>query len=227
MGSNLKTGKVKSCGCLQNEFEDLSGQKFGKLEVVKFYEKRKRKTGTGYRIYWLCKCDCGEYTVTESDSLKNGKSKSCGCSRVESITKHGMRFTRLYNIWHGIKDRCLCENATGYKDYGGRGIKVCDEWLDFIPFSEWALENGYNDELTIDRIDVDGNYEPSNCRWADTKTQANNRRNNVIVEYKDKKYTMAELSEKTNIPYRILSRRIEKYETVEEAIDTYYCNENI
>ena len=115
--------------------------------------------------------------------------------------KYGMKNTRLYNVWGGMKNRCRNKNSSDYVDYGGRGISYCKEWEDFIPFYNWAIENGYEEGLSIDRVDNNGNYEPSNCRWATTKQQANNRRTNVITEYKGQKFTLKELSEKLDISY--------------------------
>ena len=218
-GSGLKSGKIKSCGCLNEEFEDLTGKRFGKLFVKSFKEKRKRKSSTGYKNYWLCQCDCGNETIVESYSLKSGKIQSCGCMRIDAITKHGKRYTRLYNIWHGMKNRCLCENTTGYENYGGRGIKVCDEWMEFEPFAEWALSNGYSDELTIDRKDVNGNYCPENCRWVTTLVQGNNRRNNRYFEYDGKINTTTELARNNNMSYSTLFNRLKKGLSIEEAIN--------
>lgn len=217
--SALRSGRRKSCGCIQSEYENLLGHKYGRLTVIRYYEKRKRQSSPGYKHYWLCKCDCGNEKVVEAYSLKTGRIRSCGCLNIERITKHNMRHTRLHEIWHGMKNRCKNSSCVGYKDYGGRGIKVCNEWQEFIPFAEWALNNGYSDNLTIDRIDVDGNYEPSNCRWATMKEQGNNRRNNRRVIYHGVSYTISELSDKTNVPYSKLSKIVNSDGDIETMID--------
>lgn len=169
------------------KFRDLTGLRFCKLVVL---ERCKMNTNTG-KPQWDCVCDCGNHTVVSSSQLVSLRTRSCGCLvREKHFRKYPPNLTesRLFRIWNGMKQRCRDVNAINYKHYGGKGIRVCDEWREnFQTFYDWAMANGYRDDLTIDRIDPKKNYEPSNCRWATMKEQQNNRSNNVKRDVEDKK----------------------------------------
>ena len=186
--------------------QDLTGKRFGRLTVLEFVPNDKPHS------YWKCKCDCGNIVITNAQSLKSADTKSCGCWQREMTivkkTKYGESRTRLYQVWNKMKYRCNNSNATGYKNYGGRGISVCEEWeKDFNAFKEWALKNGYNDNLTIDRIDVNCNYTPVNCRFVDKATQSKNRRNNIVVDFQGKKMCLAEAAKLSGISKGTLRNR--------------------
>lgn len=193
-----------------SKFIDLTGQKFGMLEVLEF-------VGMGnHNSQWLCACDCGSKVVVSRGNLVSDHTKSCGCLKhKEAVNKtHGQSKTRLYFVYRNMLNRCYNEKVRDYPNYGGRGITVCDEWKsDFQAFSDWAYANGYDDtamrgEYTLDRIETNGNYDPTNCRWATGKEQANNKRNNHICHYNGEEYTLKQLAEVSGIPYKTLHRRI-------------------
>lgn len=198
-------------------FIDLTGQKFGKLTVLEHAENAKNG-----QARWKCKCDCGKEVVVRGDVLRRGDAKSCGCYNREKVTTHGESKTHLYEIWCAIKRRCYNKNFDHYNNYGGRGISMCESWMDsFEEFRDWALENGYTDDLSIDRIDVNGNYEPSNCRWVTIKEQANNRTDNHLLTYNGKTQTISQWAEELGLKPHTLQARINYYGwTIEEALST-------
>ena len=192
---------------------DLAGVRFGRL-IAK--ERAESKNG---KARWFCVCDCGQTTVVTTDSLRHGYTKSCGCLYKDSRktchtqTVHGGSYTRLYSVWQGMKYRCYNENHKQYKNYGGRGISMCDEWKnDFAEFQGWAIENGYDENAskgrcTIDRIDNDGNYSPSNCRFITALEQCKNRRTNHWVVANGEKMIVKDCARKYNIPRTTIANR--------------------
>lgn len=195
---------------------ELIGKKIGKLFVV---EKTNEKASNGEYKY-KCICECGKEKNIRGSNLKNGNSKSCGCYNVikRSKVSKGYRQNnlRLYNIYQNMKERCYNKNFKEYKHYGGRNIKICEEWQsDYRKFYEWSMNNGYNNNLTIDRINVDGDYEPKNCRWITRQEQAYNKRNSKYITYKGETKTLAEWSKELNMSqpklrYRIMNWDIEQ-----------------
>lgn len=198
--------------------KDLSGSRFGKLLVIGIDEDR--VTG-GRKTYWVCKCDCGKEKSIRSDSLTSKrlpKTESCGCLRLEKSKvnlkknhSHKSSKTRLYHTWQGMKSRCYLKNSGCYERYGGRGIIVCEDWKnDFSTFKQWALSSGYNDNLTIERIDFNGNYEPSNCTWIPLPEQSNNRRSSIFIEYQGQTMNLKQWSDKLGIKYGTLNSRYKR-----------------
>ncbi len=170
-------------------------------------------------VYWRCVCDCGKECDVHSHALVSGHTKSCGCYmrlHPSSVT-HGLSKTREHYLWKGLRQRCLNPKAGNYYRYGGRGIKVCQEWDDFTNFYKWCQESGYKHGLTLDRIDNDGDYSPSNCRWVDKTVQANNKSNNKKVQYKGKIVSLMELERITGIDHRTIGYRLTRGWTVEQA----------
>ena len=215
--SALKEGIVKSCGCEYGK--NLIGLKFGKLEIVdKVFENK--------HTLYLCKCECGNFTKQRFSTLKRGDVKSCGCLGKEFKQKgnvvHNLYYSRIYKIYNGMKNRCYCKTDYHYENWGKRGITICDEWLGkngFINFYNWAISNGYNDNLSIDRIDNNGSYEPSNCRWTTKEVQQNNTRRNKKYEYNGEALTLSQLSKKYQINVSTLYHRIKKFNDIKIAIE--------
>lgn len=198
---------------------DLAGMRFGKLTVVERAENI--LVGKQSKTAWWCKCDCGNETVVITQYLKKGDTKSCGCIQREATPnkRHGFSKTRLYGIWSGIIGRCCNSKNHAYHNYGGRGIRICEEWRnDFLAFYKWAYANGYREGLTIERKDVNGNYEPSNCIWATMQEQANNTRCNKILTLNGESHTVAEWGRITNLGVQVIRNRLRDGFTVEETL---------
>ena len=196
----------------------MIGKTYGKLTVLEHcgYDKH-------YNKVYRCMCECGNGTITRGYALRQNKVKSCGCLRKikpkQTFTKHGLRHHPLYTTWVNMRRRCNNINDCAYKNYGGRGIKVCEEWnTDFKCFYDWAMSNGYQDNLTIDRIDNDGNYEPSNCRWVDLFTQGSNKRNNHFITIDNETHTLFQWGRIYNIKPSLILCRIKRGWSEKDAI---------
>lgn len=200
-----------------SKLQDLTGLKFGRLTVI-----RRDGSDNSNHATWLCRCECGNEVIVSAYSLKSGNTNSCGCYQKdkarEAKTTHGLAYSKLYTIWFNMKQRCSNSKTTHYCYYGGRGITYCQEWEDFKPFNDWAMNNGYKEGLSIDRIDVNGNYEPSNCRWATTEEQANNMRTNRLLTYNGETHNMKQWSKIMNIKYMTLYSRLRRGLSIEEAL---------
>ena len=203
----------------------ITGQKFGRLTAL---EPTDRRTPGSMSVIWLCECDCGNRVYVARNRLVTGNTKSCGClyrerPNIAKVTTHGdsrkdSEYHRLYKAWDHMKSRCSNSHDAKYPDYGARGISVCSEWDDYISFKDWALNNGYNETLSIDRINNDGNYEPSNCRWTDAKTQMNNRRVNHLLTYNGETHTISEWSKILDLKYTTICHRLQLGWSDEEAL---------
>lgn len=232
MGKSLVGGKTKSCGCLQRDkakqsnkdlFTSRVGKIYGRLKVVLDYMLYQE--GKHNKHICVCKCECGNVKNLSAYSLASNVTKSCGCLMKErikecntkNIDKNGNKLTdtRLYTIWCKMKQRCYNPNHTAYKNYGGRGISICKTWMDkdkgFMSFYNWAVSNGYDDELTLDRIDVNGIYEPSNCKWSTDLEQVNNTRYNVRVIYQGVDLTISQWARGLNINNSTLRSRLRRF----------------
>lgn len=203
-----------------------SGDIFDRLVTISV-EKTK-----GFGV-WKCKCDCGNIVYVPAVNLRNGRKRSCGCLRKEMTRElgkrhtHGMAHTRLYNTWHSMKTRCNPNAKTNSKIYSDRGIKVCSEWQNFEPFMKWALENGYSDNLTIDRIDVNGDYCPENCRWITMSEQQLNKRTNVKIEHNGKTQTISEWSKETGLSFAVIHWRYKQGKTGDDLFKPLFKSKTL
>ena len=220
--SHVRYGQVRSCGCNKGNkgmkfHKDLTGNKYGNLTVLREYEIARDE-----KIRYVVRCDCGREFVELGYFLTSGKITKCqSCANAT----HHMSYTKIYKKWVGMKMRCYSKNHPSYKDYGGRGITICDEWLKPENFIEWAFQNGYNEnedgwEYSIDRIDVDKGYSPDNCRFVNRKRQMRNRRNTRYVEYEGEKMPVSDVSEITGISYDAIIFRLNRGWSDYEATHT-------
>lgn len=227
-GEKLRRGHTTSCGCEKksnkgSHFEDLTGQRFNRLTVIRFIPQNER---TARQYNWLCKCDCGNTIKASAYKLKSGLQQSCGCLKEEmkpligNVNKKYKHVNkRLYSVYKMMLDRCYNTKSREYNNYGGRGIKVCNEWLGdsgYDVFADWAFESGYDQnakhgDCTLERKYLDQGYNPNNCCWITNKQQQNNRRNNHRIEYNGEIHTIAEWAEIYNIPYSTLYNGILRY----------------
>jgi hypothetical protein len=204
---------------------DISNKKFGKLLAVK------RCTNMSGKTAWECKCDCGNITFVTTSNLTCNRIRSCGCLKIKQLlersTTHNQRHTVLYSVWRGLRQRCNNPKHASYHNYGGRGITVCEEWdKSFQAFYDWSYANGYSTEnqkneklkLTIDRIDNNGNYEPSNCRWVDRKTQTRNMRTTRFITFNGQNKSVSEWCEIYGIKLQTFNTRIRNGWSIEEAL---------
>lgn len=226
--SNLLRNHTKSCGCIKHSqpapnFSDITGQKFGHLYVQGV---DRRCSG---KVYYKCLCDCGNTTTVCATSLKQGHTKSCGCARGQMISEknrtHGGSNTRLFRVWTSVKNRCYNENEPSYKNYGARGIGVCETWLNsYEAFRDWALANGYDEnapygKCTLDRIDTNGDYSPGNCRWVDFAVQANNKTTSHFIDFRGERHTIAEWSKILGIPRYIINDGLRSGKPFSEIVE--------
>lgn len=204
---------------------DIINKQYGDLTVVKLHHKEqiyRNNIKNGFLYYYLCKCSCGNEKIVLRNLLLNNEIKHCGCKKSEnisnSIKKHGMFGTRIYNTWAHMKQRCYNPKNASYNHYGKKGIKVCEEWQTFEPFYNWSMANGYSDNLSIDRIDVNGNYEPSNCRWATIDQQNNNKSNTKFYTINNKTQSVSQWAKEYNISKTIVYGRLRRGATIEQAL---------
>lgn len=216
----LMNGKSKSCGCLKHEIRprnNLVGMSFGRLKVIGLAGRNDSR-----KLVYSCVCNCGNTIEVVGSALRNGHTKSCGCYRKDAVreqkTIHGLSQHKLRSVWRNMLARCENSKAEGYKNYGGRGISVCEEWHDLKIFSEWAFASGYHDGLTIDRKDVNGDYEPSNCCWVTMKVQCNNKRNNHYIKAYGETKTLAQWAETIGISSSLILYRLNKGLTMEQIL---------
>lgn len=205
---------------------DLTDRYFGKLHVIKRVENAFSEKSNYTETQWLCECECGNTLVIRRSNLIYHGKEDCGCVKKPRALKHGKSHTKIHQKWLSMKDRCYCKSDASYKNYGGRGIKVCDEWLGkngAENFIRWAYENGWDDTkesklFTLDRIDVNGNYEPSNCRLVGNDVQSNNKTNTIFLTYMGETMSLSQMCRKYGVKYHTAYDRHKKGYSVEEIL---------
>ena len=207
MANDLSRQLCELCGIEYEKIDNFIGKRFGRLIVIK------RVNNKGNNQFYLCKCDCGKEKIIQKYSLIYGKTRSCGCLRKEISSRknktHNMTNSRLYRIYRHIKERCFNPNSKSYKYYGSCGIVMCNEWKnDFMNFYNWAMSNGYRNDLTIERIDVNDDYCSENCKWIPQKEQSKNRRNVHLITFNGKTQSLTDWSNELNINFNTLYQRI-------------------
>ena len=229
-GKEFKTTNSKRKYCCydcsnKSKIIDLTGKKFGFLTVINLANTKNRNNG-GKEYYWLCKCDCGNEKIIRGSTLKNGATQSCGCKQKEIAiavnTKHNKANTKLYKIFFSMKQRCLNSKNKAYKHYGARGINIYQDWLNnFENFYNWAINNGYKEGLSIDRIDVNGNYEPENCRWVTMNEQTKNTRHNKYITYNNQTKILSDWAREYGFSNRqIIIDRLKRGWSIKDALTT-------
>jgi hypothetical protein len=228
----IRKGHTQSCGCVRKQkianvnFDDITGMKFDRLTVIRFLQPEERED---YRRQWLCKCECGNEVQVNSNKLRSGHTRSCGCLMVDFIANLNKKYKytskRLYSVYKGMLSRCYDKTQREYHNYGKRGIVVCQEWLDnFDNFAEWAYKNGYKEdakhlECTLDRQNVDKGYSPDNCRWVSNQVQQNNRRDCIYAEYNGEVHTCMEWSKILGMTYQKVHYHLKRGKTIAEILN--------
>lgn len=208
---------------------DLTGRVFGRLTCIEYAGPYVHKGSL-----WKCRCVCGEEVIVQQRHLSSGHTQSCGCLQKERIRNasitHGLsrndgKVSRLYSVWVGIKNRCFRVKSSDYKHYGGRGITICSEWLEYKPFHDWAIAAGYKEGLSIDRINNDGNYDPANCRWVPMEKQFDNRRSSHFITFNGETKTVTGWAKSTGISRSAINSRLRRGWAAEEVL-VKHCKED-
>lgn len=211
--SAVTSGHTKSCGCLGSE-EDITGRTFNKLTAIKFHHRDK-----DHKNYWVFRCSCGKEIITRKTAVTSGTIKSCGCIRKVPNRTHGLSNDALYSIFQSMKQRCYNKKDRGYTNYGGRGIGVCESWLNKPEsFYDWALTHGYKKGLSIDRIDNNKGYCPENCRWTTMKTQQRNKRTTRLLTYKGETQCLKDWADYYKISGSTLRGRLKRGWSLNDAL---------